>query len=151
MSRSLWSILILGVLTALILSLFMLLTLDTYQQSPAGNRFKFAESIRTQYKFDSAGADVSPFDGKMVLRITYLTTQNSKHNADLQKQEMESVAEFAKKYDGKDRGTIQEIRVHRTEIRGRGCFQKTYTNHLIVAAPAEWRGRPGLTPFPQNP
>lgn len=155
MSKSLWSILILGVLTAMILSLFMLLTLDTYQQTPAGNRFKLAESIRTEYTFDSAGADVSPIDGKMVLRISYLTTRSSSHNADVQKKEMESVAAFAaSKYDGKDRGAIQEIRVQRTELRGRGCFQKTYKNNHSTAAPAEWRGRPGLpgtNPFLQPP
>lgn len=152
MSRSLWSILILGILTALLLTLGMLFTLDQYQQSPAGNRFKFAETIRTEFQFDSAGADVSPIEGKMVLRISFMTTKDSKHDPAAQRQEMERVAAFAAgKYDGKDRSSIQEIQIKRAEVRGKGCFQKTYHNNHATAAPQEWKLRPGLPTFLQQP
>lgn len=152
MSRSLWSILILGILTALILTLGMLFTLDQYQQSPAGNRFKFAETIRTEFQFDSAGADVAPLEGKMILRISYMTTKDSKHDQTAQRQEMEKVAAFAAvKYDGKDRSSIHEIQLRRAEVRGKGCFQKTYHNHHTAAAPPEWKMRPGLPSFLQQP
>jgi len=152
MSRSLWSILILGILTALLLTLGMLFTLDQFQQFPAGNRVKFAETIRTEFQFDSAGADVSPVDGKMVLRISCMTTKDSKHDQTAQRQEMERVAAFAAvKYDGKDKSTIQEIQIRRAEVRGKGCFQKTYHNHHTAAPPPEWKSRPGLPTFLQQP
>ncbi len=151
MGKSLWTILILGCLTAMLLSIFMLVTLDTYQQSPAGNRFKFAESVRAQFQFESAGADVTPVDGRMILRISYLTKKSSKYDTTAQRQEMESVTAFAAKtYDGRDRSTIQEIQVRRTEVRGRGCFQKTYTDNHRIAAPPEWHKRPKLPPFLQT-
>ncbi len=154
MSRSLWSIFVLGAMTALLLTIAMLFTLDQYKASPAGNRFIFAESIRKEYRFDSAGADVGPIDGKMVLRISYMTTQDSKHDLAVRTKEMQTVADFAAaKYDGKDRGTIQEIRVLRTELRGSGCFQRTYSNAHSAPPPFEWKTgvRPALPPFVRPP
>jgi hypothetical protein len=127
--------------------MFMLVTLDTYQQSPAGNRFKFAETIRTEFQFESTGADVSPFDGRMILRVFYLTKKDSKYDPAVQRKEMEDVAAFAaKSYDGKDRSTIQEIQIQRTEVRGRGCFQKTLQDRLTAEPPADWKTRKGTLP-----
>ena len=147
MNRSLWTILILGCLTALLLSIFMLVTLDTYQQSPAGNRFAFAETIRTQFQFESAGADVTHINGRMVLRLSYITKKHSNYDPAVQRKEMQDVLGFAMKtYDGKDKATIQEIEVRRTEIRGRGCFQKTYSDRHSSEAPPEWKGRKGNLP-----
>jgi hypothetical protein len=89
----------------------------------------------------------------MILRVSYLTRKNSQHDQDVQKKEMTEVADFAaKKYDGKDRETIQEIQVRRTELRGSGCFQRSYHNTFAAAAPADWKAKSNLPRFldPKN-
>jgi hypothetical protein len=114
-----------GFLAVVFMIVAMLLALGSLEQSPAANRIRLAERIRSHFQFDSVGAHVGPMDGRMVLVVSYETTRDSKYNVSEQNREMREVADFAAaQYDDKDRRFIDEIRIKRVEIRSGGCWQR---------------------------
>jgi len=114
-----------GFLAVVFMIVAMLLALGSLEQSPAANRIRLAERIRSHFQFDSVGAHVGPMDGRTVLVVSYETTRDSKYNVSEQNREMREVADFAAaQYDDKDRRFIDEIRIKRVEIRSGGCWQR---------------------------
>ncbi len=140
-----------GFLAVILMLLFMLFGLNELGQSPAANRVRLAEGIRAQFKFESVGAGVADEPGKRVLRIGYTTLQDSKFDVSVQNREMQGVAEFAAKtYNESDRKFIDEIRVRRTEIKGSGCWQKSYPGEFAMTNPFKANEAP-FSPFPVQP
>jgi len=131
-NRSVWVIIILGFLTVVILVIAMLGALRTFGDSPQSNATKLALSIKGEFKFESVGTVVRDEGMKGALFVHYETHANSKFNQEAQLSEMEKVALFASsKLDIGERKRVDEIRVRRTEIHGRGCFKQSYVaNHV---------------------
>jgi len=124
MSKSIWYVFALGMVCVFCLMMGMCLYLETFSGSPAGIRAKLAENIRSRFGFESASVQVKVEDARKVLRISYETLQDSKYDTARQQQEMKEVADHAARhYEESDRREIEEIRVTRTETRGRGCWQ----------------------------
>lgn len=130
MSKSVWSILILGVVGFALASIVMLALLSGFGGTPAGSRAKLAESIRTQFGLAGVTTMVRDEGGMRHLLVSYDTTRDSKFDTIAQEREMEHVATFAgEHYDGSDRRQIVEVRVVRTEIKGSGCWQESYVSN----------------------
>jgi hypothetical protein len=130
-SKTLWSVLVMGLMSALLLTVAMMFGLSAFQQSPAGARSKLGEQIRTEFSFAAAGADVQVYAQPSRLNISYETHQNSRFDVAVQNAEMQRVAEFAiGKVEPRTRVKIEELRVVRTEVHGRGCFQQSYVSAL---------------------
>ena len=136
MSKSLWSIMVLGFITIIIMVIMMLFSLSAYQRSPAANRAKFSNMIRERFQFPEVGAEVKAIGAKLVLRVDYVSTLDSNFNDDLMKDELERVATFTRqRYDGKDRNGIDQLRLRRTEIQGGGCWSRTLEREMTVDKP----------------
>lgn len=136
MNRSIWYIAIIGFITVVILTVCMMFMLKWFGDSPLSKNTKIAVAVRTQYKFESVGADIKTGTQKTLLVIQYETHQDSKFNIAAQNQEMQTVADFAiGKAEAFDRRMIDEIRVKRTEIRGGGCWQRSYVSENTFPNP----------------
>ena len=134
---SIWYIAVMGVLGFALVSLFMLFALETFQDSPAGNRAKLALEVKKEFKFDVVAAHVDP-GNPPVLRIEYQTSQDSGFDQNVMDEEMQMVGLFAiNKYSDRKikKEEFGEILVVRYEIRGSGCFQETYSSELTVENP----------------
>ena len=135
MSKSLWSIMILG-FVCIITMMMMLFSLSAFQRSPAANRAKFSNMIRERFQFTEVGADVKAIGTQLVLRVEYVSALDSNFNDDLMKDELERVAEFTKqRYDGKDRRGIDQLRLRSTEVQGSGCWTRTLEREMTVDKP----------------
>jgi hypothetical protein len=147
-SRGLWTIVILGFVTIVIMVVSLLLVLKVFRDSPSSAYAKLALAVRGEFHLDSAGARILPESQKTALAIYYETHADSKFSLDAQNEEMKAVAIFAAgKLEAFDRKNVDEIRVRRTEVRGSGCWQRTYVSELIVPNPL--RTMPGnLPPVP---
>ena len=150
MGKSTWTILFIGMVAVMLLSMMMCFSLQQFEMSPAGRNSKLALSVRNKFEFESVGAVVGREAGKKVLRVAYLTLRDSKFDATAQRQEMTEVANFAiGKYEGRDKGVLDEIRVTRKELHGSGCWQRTYIAYHAIPNPekGKWikspRGRSG--------
>ena len=136
MSKSLWSIMVLGFITIIIMVIMMLFSLSAFQRSPAFNRAKFSNMIRERFQFPEVGAEVKAIGTELVLRVEYVSTMDSNFNDDLMKDEMERVATFTRqRYDGKDRNGIDQLRLRRTEVQGSGCWTRTLEREMTVSKP----------------
>lgn len=125
-----------GFLAVVFLIVAMLLALGSLEHSPAANRIRLAERIRSHFKLESVGAYVGPMEGRTVLLVSYETTRDSQYNVSEQNREMQEVAEFAAaQYDDKDRRLIDEIRIKRVEVRSGGCWQRRLVAHHAVPNP----------------
>ena len=133
MNRSIWSIVVIGFLTVVFMVMAMLVMFQEYSRSPYSSSTKLAISIRNEFHFESVGSGTKDEGPRHLLVIQYETHANSKFDTSVQTREMQKVAEFAaEKYDPIERKRIDEIRVQRTEIHGRGCFQQSYVaDHSI--------------------
>ncbi len=133
MNRSVWVIIILGFLTVIILVVGMLGALRQFGESPHSNATKLALSIKGEFHFESVGTVVRDEGMKGHLLVHYETHADSKFNSEAQLREMEKVALFAStKLDIGERKRVDEIRIRRTEIHGRGCFKQSYVaNHVL--------------------
>lgn len=136
MSKSLWSIVVLGFITVIIMVIMMLFSLSAFQRSPAFNRAKFSNAIRETFGFIETGAGVKDTPSGLTLRVDYQSNVDSQFRDDVMKAEMERVIEFAqKRYDGTDRRIISRLVVRRTEIQGSGCWQRTLEREMSVDKP----------------
>jgi len=148
-NRSIWTIALIGFISAVVLTGGMLLILWQFRDSPLSKTTKIAVSVKSEYRFDSVGAELQPGAQKTALVIHYETRTDSKFNSDFQVREMKAVADFAAgKAEPFDRRMIDEIRVRRTEVRGSGCWQRNYVSNNTFPNP--YRGQvPPETPAPK--
>lgn len=139
---------ILGFVTIVIMVVSLLVVLKVFRDSPSSASAKLALAVRGEFHLDSVGARIVSETQKTAVSIYYETHADSKFSADAQNEEMKAVALFAAgKLEPHDRRTVDEIRVRRTEVRGSGCWQRTYVSELAVPNPL--RGMPGTAPpFP---
>lgn len=137
MSRSVWTILLLGLVALGLLSMAMCMTMMTFPESQAGHLAKLALAVQNKFQADRATVNLRREEGKKFLRVVYHTHKSVGFDLSAQSQEMKEVGTFAlDAYDGKDKREIDEVRVTRAETRGRGCWQNTYTAHETVPNPA---------------
>ena len=136
MNRSIWYIAVTGFLAAGILTVAMLFMLKRFGDSPLSKGTRISQFVKSQFHFDSVGTDVQPGTQKTVLFIHYETRIDSKFSTEFQTNEMRAVAEFAlTKIDPFERRSIDEVLVRRAEVRGSGCWQRTYTGDVTVVNP----------------
>jgi hypothetical protein len=136
MSKSLWSILVLGFITIVIMVVMMMFSLSAFQRSPASNRAKFSNLIRENFSFPEVGAGVKEADGQIVLRVEFLSSLDSNLNDEVINDELERVAAFTQeRYPDSDRRMITQLRVRRTEVRGSGCWSRTLERDMTVDRP----------------
>ena len=143
MSRTIWSIVIVGFLTVIILVMSMLLMLKQYGDSTYSSSTKHALAIRNKFAFESVGTGTRDDGARCFLLIQYETHADSKFDLSAQMREMQKVAEFAvEKLDPAERKRFDEIRVRRTEIHGRGCFQQSFVANHSLPNPHRLPSRP---------
>lgn len=143
MSKSLWSIVVLGFITVIMMVLMMLFSLSAYQGSPAANRAKFSNLVRETFGFTETAASVREAGGHLVLRVEFLSPVESRFNDDVMKAEIEKVIDLAqRRYDGSDRRMISRLLVRRTEISGSGCWQRVLEREMSVDKPFSGPPRP---------
>jgi hypothetical protein len=147
MSKSLWSILVLGFITIVIMVVMMMFSLSAFQRSPASNRAKFSNLIRENFSFPEVGAGVKEADGQIVLRVEFLSALDSNLNDEVINDELERVAAFTQeRYPDSDRRMITQLRVRRTEVRGSGCWSRTLEREMTVDRPFAPRPRIPVEP-----
>ena len=136
MSKSLWSILVLGFITVVLMVIMMLFSLAAFRGSPAANRAKFTNQIRERFRFPEVAANVSEMEGQLVLRVEFLSATDSNFSDKIMTDELERVASFAQySYDGTDRRLITQLRVRRAEVQGSGCWSRTLEREITVDKP----------------
>lgn len=143
MSKSVWFVLSMGLVSMLVLAVGMMMTLGQFQETPAAEWVKLAELIGREFKANPVSVRVTQHTFPVAIVINYTSLQDSHFNLSAQNQEMESIAKFALS-NYKERRRIEEVRLTRTEIHGRGCFKQTYVSYLTVQNTT--RGGPGIPP-----
>jgi hypothetical protein len=137
-SKSLWSVFLMGIVALTLMGMAMLFSLTQFKDAPAGGHARLSQSIGNRFKFDGVTAFVDTDAAKLVLRVSYRTSGDSKFDLAAQRREMQAVADYAAaEYEGKDKASIGEIRVVRTEIKGRGCWQESYVTRESFPNPAK--------------
>jgi hypothetical protein len=151
-SKTVWLVVVMGLLAALVLAFGMMISLSQFQEVPAADWVKLAELTTREFKMDNAAVRVNLKAIPSVMRITYLTRADSKFDLTQQNLEMEKIANFAvENYKGKDLGLIDQVQINRSETHGSGCFQQTYVANFTLANPRRRTvptGPPGFPPFP---
>jgi len=143
-NKTIWYIVIFGILGVFVLVLGMTLSIEGLPAVDAGKHVKLAETVRAQFQFQSASVGVSLEGAKKFLWVGYQASKSANFDLSAQNREMEAVADFTTaNYPGTDKSSIQEIRVTRNELRGRGCWQRT-----DVARFAKENPFPPAGPFP---
>lgn len=136
MNKAVWVIVILGAMTVLVLSFGMMVFLGQFQEIPAADWVKLAESTTAEFKLEKVAVRVNMMSTPTAMQISYLTKADTKFNSAAQNAEMQQVAEYAvRTYVGKDLYLIEQIQVTRSETHGGGCFQQTYVANLTYANP----------------
>jgi hypothetical protein len=123
-----------GLLTALALSMGMMLSLGQFTETSAAEWVKLAEQAGRQFKAKpiSIRVDFRNTPRKMV--ITYSSLVDSHYDLSLQNKEMEDVAKYSLQNYSQAK-KVDEVQVTRSETHGRGCFQQTFVSHLTYANP----------------
>ena len=143
MSKSLWSIMVLGFITVVLMVIMMLFSLSAFQGTPAANRAKFTNTLRERFQFPEVAANVAEMEGELVLRVEFLSATESNFSDKIINDELERVAAFAQySYDGTDRRLITQLRVRRAEVQGSGCWSRTLDRELTVDKPFAPRLKP---------
>lgn len=133
MSKSVWLIVTMGLVTALALALGMGVSLGSFQEAPAFEWVRLAELVGREFKAEHVTLRMDLRSRPSAMKITYSSLVDSKFNLSMQNAEMEKVAAFAiQNYKGREQTMVDEIQVTRSETRGRGCFQQTYVATLTV-------------------
>ena len=136
MSRTVWTIAIMGTITLLLISIAMMFSLSQFQETPSGDWVKLAEQISAEFKAQSVAVRVNFAMAPGFMKISYVAGIDSKYDLASQNAEMERMARFAiATYKGKDMKYVTEIRVNRTEVHGSGCFQSTYVSNFTLPVP----------------
>lgn len=136
MSKSLWSIVVIGFVTIVLMVFLMLASLSMYKSAPAAQNAKLSNLIRERFGFQEVSSGVRDVNGDLVLRVEYLSQMDSGFSDDRMNSELGQVAEFTRRaYDGKDRKFIRRMKLTRTEIQGSGCWKRTLERELNVEHP----------------
>jgi hypothetical protein len=144
MGKAIWIVFVLGIVALVLMMVGFLATMTFFADSPAAGRTRLAVNLRDRFGFENVGVLVRQEDGKKVLKISYETFQDSKNDVLRRQQEMKDVAEHAaRQIDEKERRQIEEIRVTRTEVHGRGCRQDRQVARETFPNPA----RNAVEPF----
>jgi hypothetical protein len=149
-SKSIWLIAVMGLLTMILLAAGMALSLGQFQEVPAAEWVRLSEAIGREFKAEHVSVRVELQRSPAAMTISYSSLVDSKFNLSMQNSEMESVANYAiKSYKGREQTILEEIRVTRSETHGRGCFQQTYVAHFTLPNPLRRTDRSNLpgTPF----
>ncbi len=159
MSKAVWNIVVIGALATLLMVIGMLMSLSSFQGTPAWMQTKLAESVKNQFGYLATGTEVRNDGARLILRVVYEAKAGKVAFSDeLAKAEMQQTAEYAiKTYEGRDRTDIDLIQIRRTETHGRGCFQSVYkAGHEIpspvkkVQDPTKFQGGSPFAPRPLN-
>ena len=147
MSKSVWIILTMGLVTMLALSMGMMVSLGQFQEVPAAEWVKLAQGISGEFKFDNVTVRVDARGGgPCAMKVAYLTKANSGFDSSAQNVEMENVSKYAvNNYKGRDLSKVDQVEITRSEIHGRGCFQTTYVANFTYPNPK--RRIPGMRSF----
>ena len=145
MSKTVWLIVTMGLITLLAMALFMALSLEQFQEAPAVELVRLSEMIAREFKAEHVSLKIKRRDVPSVLAISYASLVDSKFDLSMQNKEMEAVATYAiKNYKGREQTTVDEIQVTRSETHGRGCFQQSYVAHFTLPNPMRRPDRPGF-------
>jgi hypothetical protein len=129
-------IVVMGLITAMVLALAMMLSLGQFQEIPAADWVKLSESLTNEFKVTNVAVRVNLTSQPTQMKISYASPNDSKFDLSVQNAEMERVAAFAvKAYRGKDANMIDQVAVTRSETHGSGCFKQTYTASVSVPTP----------------
>ena len=140
-----------GLITALVLSLAMMISLGQFKEVPAADWVKLAEATTNEFKFTNVAVRVSLHSTPPVMKISYDTEADSKFDLSVQNAEMGKVGEFAlRNYKGRELNIVSQVEVTRSESHGSGCFRQTYVSSLSVPNPRR-NGVPGASPFGTPP
>jgi hypothetical protein len=135
-SKSVWLISMMGLLTLLVMSVGMAISLGQFQEVSAVEWVRLSESIARQFKAEHVGIKVNLRTLPSAMIVSYSSLVDSKYNLSLQNAEMESVANYAiKNFKGREQTMVDEIQVTRSETHGRGCFRQTYVAHFTLPNP----------------
>ena len=148
-SKSVWTIAVMGMVAFFLVSIAMVLSLTQFKEVPAAEHVKLGELISSEFKAQNVTVRVG-VTSPIALKISYLAGIHSNYNTTVQNEEMERVARFAlANYKGRDKKYVDEVRVTRTEIHGSGCFQDTYVGTYTL--PVSRRAVDLANPGPQVP
>ena len=140
MSRTVWTIAIMGTATMILISIAMMFSLSQFQETPSGDWVKLAEQITPEFKAKSVAVRINFSMPPGHMKITYVAGIDSKYDLASQNAEMERMARFAiATYKGRDMKYVTEIRINRTEVHGSGCFQSTYVSNFTLPVPRQER------------
>ncbi len=146
MSKTVWVIASMGLITMLLLAAGMAVSLGQFQEIPAVEWVRLAESIGREFKADPVSVKLSLRKTPSAMEIAYSSLVDSKFDLSVQNAEMEKLARYAiKTYKGKEQTLVDEIQITRSETHGRGCFQQTYVAHFTLPNPLR---RPDRPPYP---
>jgi hypothetical protein len=150
-SKSIWMIVVMGLGSALALTLAMMFSLDQFKAGAAAEWVKLAELTTNEFKFTNVAVRVNLHSNPPAMKISYDTEADSKFNLSVQNAEMEKVGEFAlRNYKGRELNIVSQVDVTRSESHGSGCFRQTYVSSLSVPNPRR-NGVPGANPFGTPP
>jgi hypothetical protein len=153
-SKTVWTIALMGFVTLLLVTIAMVLSLSQFSETPSSEWVRLAEQIATEFKAKNVAVRVNLNIPPGSLRVSYLAGIHSNYSVEAQNAEMERVAQFAAAhYKGRDMRYVREVKVNRTEIHGSGCFQTTYEGNFTLPVsprPIErvQRGPVGEAPVP---
>lgn len=137
-----------GFIAVVILTITMMFMLKWFGDSPLSRNTKIAVSLKSEFQLEAVGTDIRAGSQKTVLLVHYETKADSKFSLAAQSQEMKKIADFAAgKLEPLDRRKVDEIQVRRTEVRGRGCWQRSLVSDEVFPNPARNAGmEPGGVP-----
>ena len=139
-------------MTALALTVGMMVSLGQFTETPAIEWIKLAEALTKEFNLQNVSVRVNIANRPTSMRISYLTRTDSKFNLSVQNAEMENVANFAvKNYRGRDLTAIDQVQVTRSETHGSGCFQQTYVATFMLPNPIRTLTPRRLEPFTLPP
>jgi hypothetical protein len=132
-----------GLITMLVLAAGMAVSLGQFQETPAVEWVRLAESIGQEFKADPVSVKLALRKTPSAMEISYSSLVDSKFDLSLQNAEMERVAGYAiRTYRGREQTLVDEIQITRSETHGRGCFQQTYVAHFTLPNPLRRPDRP---------
>ena len=136
MKSSAWMVLILGVVGIAIITLLMMVTFSTFQDSPAGAQTRLANTILEAYGFESVSAQEGSEGGRTHVMVRYITAPSTPLDPVAEESEMRSVAIFALQNLPENlKKALHEVRIHRTEWKGSGCWKEIRTSEYSMPNP----------------
>lgn len=134
MRKSIWTLLFIGVFGFFAVIVMLLYTLSTF--SVAGLFTKVAEHLKETYHIEKAILRIGLENRNSIFYIDYTTKTDSNYDPKIYDKEMEGIGKSAiTLYEGRDKNTIESIHVTRTEIKGSGCFQNSFTTSKRIKNP----------------